>query len=226
MHPERAFPGRRSGPALVPRPVGSLPRPVGSTPGRSARFPARSARHPTCRLASPAGRLASPAGRLDCRLVGSLLRTVASLPRQVGSLPRFAGTLGVDRSAPAGFQSIRLFFDLESSSVERGPRCLGRNYGALLRRVPDARLVAAAKGHLACALRLAARSRTSRASNAVKPAQWGSSPEDFRRSTVVVLVDLPGARWLPELAEHTQRDPTNPRRVKPSPFFACFSLGN
>ena len=58
-------------------------------------LPRRSARHPTRRLASPACRLASP---------------------PVGSLPRLAGTLGVDRSAPVGFQSIRLFFDLESTA--------------------------------------------------------------------------------------------------------------
>ena len=195
MHPERAFPGRRSGPALVPRPVGSLPRPVGSTPGRSARFsagPLASARHPTCRLASPAGRLASPAGRLDmptCRLAspdGRLAsppgRLASPLCRHPRSRPLRSGGLPVHPPV------LRPRVD----SVERGPRCLGRNYGALLRRVPDARLVAAAKGHLACALRLAARSRTSRASNAVKPAQWGSSPEDFRRSAVVVLADLAG----------------------------------
>jgi hypothetical protein len=199
MHPERAFSGRRSGPALVPRPVGWLPRTVGSTPDLSAASPAARLASPAARLASPAARLASPAARLaspaarlaspPCRLASPPLPArFPALPARFPALPAPSESTAPLRraSSPSGCSST------SSRLRRRGPRCLGRNYGALLRCVPHARLVASAEGHPGCDRGLAARSRTSRASNAVKPAQWGSSSEDFRRSAVVVLADLAG----------------------------------
>ena len=53
----------------------------------------------------------------------------------------FRGTLAVDREAPVGFSAIRLSFELDTDADRRAARDAAEADRALLRRLPDHRLL-------------------------------------------------------------------------------------
>ena len=59
---------------------------------------------------------------------------VTGFVRAEGDLD-FRGTLGVERTAPVGFRSIRLIFDLDTTASQERPQHADRHHGAVLRRI-------------------------------------------------------------------------------------------